>query len=74
MGIKVLQPDSLREPSGPSPQPRGARRPGEAAQRLDPPEIFCQEDDSSLQHCRGKYLKDLLKTETAQQRSKIHVF
>lgn len=46
---------------------------GDPAQWLDQPETFCQEDDSSLQHCRGKDLKNLLKTETAQQRTKIHV-
>lgn len=74
MSPQVLQPDSLREPSGLSLEPRNARQPRRAARQLDPPETFCQKDDSSLQHRRCKDLKDLLNTETRQQRTKIHVF
>lgn len=66
-------PTDLESPPALSPELGGASQPRRAAQRLDPPETFCQKDDSSLQHRRGKDLQDLLKAETAQQRTEIHV-
>lgn len=45
-----------------------------ASQWLSLPETFCQEDDFSFQYCRGKDLNNLLKMETVQQSTKVHMF
>ena len=44
-----------------------------ASQRLSLPETFCQEDDFSFQDCRGKDLNNLLKLQTVQQSTKVHM-